>query len=129
MAPIDDPRCDEDAERALVAHDMELKASRVVEGAAPIRSDLGADAVLAEQGECSPRGRAAPEIEVEPPLPASTEMEVPSRVEESRDLGAAVASTDGGDARELLADVLRRDQSDTPSRASRRRLTATPAEP
>ena len=129
MTAVDHTGGGEDDERLGVACDVELIPRRTVEGAPTIRPDLGADVVLAKQGEGPPRGRAAPEIEMEPPLTLSAQVEIPGGMEERRQLGTSVAVARRRDARELLADVLGRDQSDTPSSASSLRLTATPAEP
>ena len=129
MTPVDDPGVGEDGERLRVALDVELEARAAVEGPASVRADLRADAVLAEEGERPSRGRSAAEVEMEPPATVAAEVQVAGGVEERRELGAPVALTLRDDARELLSDVLRRDQRTTPSRASRRRLTATPAEP
>jgi hypothetical protein len=50
-------------------------------------------------------------------------------VEEGGELPSTIAFASGCDARELLAHVLGGDQSTTPSSASNRRFTSSPAEP
>ena len=60
---------------------------------------------------------------------AAAEMEAAGSVEQPGELREAVALALGGDPGELLADVLGRDHSRTPSSASSRRLTPGPAEP
>ena len=129
VTPIDDAGGSEHAQRVGIAVDMELKARRRVERPASIGADLGADPALAEKRERPPRRGAAPEVEMERPVAAAAQMEAPGRVEQRRELGSPVALALWRDRRELLADVLRRDQSETPSSASSRRLTSTPALP
>jgi hypothetical protein len=66
---------------------------------------------------------------VKRPLSSSPQMEAARGVEERRELGQPVAVARGSDLRQLLPDVLRCGQSETPSSARSRRLTATPADP
>ncbi len=126
---VDDAGRDEDVQRARLALQVELEACRSVERAPPVRPDLGADALLAKKRERAAGGGAAREVEVEAPLPVPVQMEIAGRVEERRELRAPVAVACRRNAREFFADVLGRDQSDTPSSASSRRLTSTPADP
>ena len=107
---------------------VELVAGRAVERAATIGSNLGADLDVAEEAERTPRGGTAREIEMERPLPSPAEMEVSGGVKERGQLGEAVARANGRDPRKLLPDVLGGHRR-TPSSASKRRLTPTPAEP
>ena len=60
----------EDLDRVRRAGDQELRASRVVEGVAPIRANLGGDAKSAKGRERPPRDRRLREIEVERELAA-----------------------------------------------------------
>ena len=129
MPAVDDAGRDENVERARVAVHVELEARRTVERAPAVGADLGADSLLAEERERPASGSAAPEVEVEPPVTVSAEVEVAGRVEERRELRPPVAAARRRDARELLADVLGRGQSDTSSSPSSRRFTSTPAEP
>ena len=76
MAAVDDPGRDEDVQRARVALDVELEPCRAIEGASPVRADLGADAVLPKQRERAALRGPAPEVEVQPPLPVPAEMQV-----------------------------------------------------
>ena len=126
---VDDARCDEDVERARVALHVELEARRAIERAPAVGADLGPDSFVAEQRERPARSCAAPEVEMKAPLPVSAQVEVARGMEERGELRTPVAVACRRDARELLADVLGRDQRDTPSSPSNRRLTATPAEP
>ncbi len=107
---------------------MELVAGRLVERTTPVRADLGPDLRISQQAEGTARRRPAGEVEMQRPLASSSEMEAARRVEERRQLGQPVALPSGRDPRELLSDVLG-GHSSTPSSASRRRLTPTPAEP
>jgi len=129
VAPVDDSRRDEHGEGLRVARDVQLVAGRGVERPAPVRPDLRSDAARAQQREGAPDGRSAPEVEVKPPVPRSAQMQTSRGVEERRELGEPVALSFGRDRRELVADVLGRDQRITPSRARSRRLTSTPASP
>ncbi len=126
---VDDAGRDEDVQRARLAFQVELEACRAVERAPRVRPDLGADALLAKQREGAAGGGAAPEVEVEAPLPVPAQVEIAGGVEERRELREPVAAARRRNAREFLADVLGRDQSDTPSSASSRRLMSTPADP
>ena len=129
MAPVDDAGRDEHGEGLRVARDVQLVPGRGVERPAPVRPDLRTDAAGAQQGEGATGGRAAPEVEVKPPIPRSAQMQASRGVEERRELGEPVALTLGRDRCELVTDVLGRDQRTTPSRARSRRLTSTPASP
>jgi hypothetical protein len=129
VTAIDDPcRC-EHAQRFGISGDVQLETRRSVERAAPIGADLGAQPALPQEREGPPRRRAAPEIQMERPVAAASQMEAPGGMEERRQLRPPVAFPLGRDRRELLANVLGRDQSETPSSASSRRLTSTPALP
>ena len=125
---VEDARRDEDVQRVVGAVDMELVAGRAVEGMSAIRADLGADLDVAQEAERPPRRGSAREIEMERPLSPAPEMEVAGGVEQRGQLGESVAQSSGRDARQLLPDVLGGHRR-TPSSASRRRLTPTPAEP
>ncbi len=129
MTAIDDAGGSEHAQRVGIAGEMELEASRSVERPAPIGPNLGADPALAQERERPARRGAAPEVEVQRPVAASAQVEAPGGVEQRRELGSPVALALRRDRRELLADVLRGDQSETPSSASSRRLTSMPALP
>jgi len=129
VAPIDDTGRDQRLERLGAPVDVQLEAGLLAEGTAPVGADLRRDALVAEERERTPRRCAAPEVEVERPFALGAKMEAARRVEERGELGEPVAATFGSDAAQLLADVLGGRQRSTPSRASRRRLTPTPAEP
>ena len=129
MPPVDDACSDERAERFPVAREVQLVTGCGVERPASVRPDFRADATRAQQGEGAPGGRSTPEVEVKPPVSRSAQVQASRGVEERRELGEAVALTLGRNRRELVADVLGRDQMTTPSRARSRRLTSTPASP
>jgi hypothetical protein len=129
MTTIDDTGGGEHAQRVGVSIDVELKPSRGIERPSPIGADLGAEPAVAEKGKSAPRGGAAPEVEMERPVAAAAQVETAGGMEERRELRSPIALALGGDRRELLPDVLRRDQSETPSRVRSRRLTSTPALP
>ena len=126
---VDDARGSEHPQRVGVPLDMQLKPRRGVEGPTSIGADLGAEPARAEKRKRPPRCGAAAEVEMERPVAAAAQMKAPGRVEERRELGPPVAFPLWRDCRELLTDVLGRDQSETPSSASSRRLTSTPALP
>jgi hypothetical protein len=62
----------QDAERAAVALHVQLIARRAVERALPVRADLRADPLVAEEGEGSSRCCSAPDVKMEPPLSPTT---------------------------------------------------------
>jgi hypothetical protein len=129
VPPIDDARGSEHPQRVGIPLDVQLKPGCGVESLTSIGADLGPEPALAEQRKRPPRGGATAEVEMKPPVAAASQMEAPRRVEERRELGPPVALPLRCDRRELLPDVLRGDQSETPSRARSRRLTSTPALP
>src|SRR3990172_4449185 len=108
---------------------MELVARRPVEGAPAVRADLGPDPLLAQQRERTARDGSARDVQVQPPLSAATQVQASRRMEQCRDLRQPIARSLRGYLCELLTDVLGGHQRSTPSSASSRRLTATPAEP
>ena len=105
---------DEHAERPFVAVDVELVAGPTVEGPPPVRADLRADPLVAEERERAPRRRAAPEVEVERPLALSAQVQAARGVEERGQLGQPDRSADRRDLRELLSHVLGRDHAPSP---------------
>ena len=117
MPSIDDPGRVEDAEGVLVTLQVELIARRGVERAASIRSDFRAKA--ASRRSANPRRADTPlprsRWSDQPPARAA---QAPGGVEQRGELGEPVALALRGDRGELLADVLRRDHSPTPSSAS-----------
>ena len=129
MPPIDDAGRREDAQRVVVAVDVQLVARRRVERAAPVRADLRTNPAVTQKREGAPSRGTACEIEMEGPVPGAAQMEAPGRVEQRRELGSPIALSLRRDRRELLANVLGRDHSSTPSSASSRRLTSTPVVP
>jgi hypothetical protein len=129
VSPVDDARGGKDPQSVVVPVDVELVARRRVERSAAVRADLGPDSAVAQKGERTSGRCAAPEVEVERPVSRPAKMEAPRRVEQCRELGSAVALALRRDRRELLPDVLGRDQRTTPSSASSRRLTSSPAAP
>lgn len=126
---IHDTGFDEDRERVRVPVYVQLVASLPRERQAPVRSDLRGKRLPAEERERTPRRRAARKIEMEGPLALSTEVQAPRRMEERGQLGEPVTAPVGRDAPEFLSNVLGARQRSTPSNASRRCLTATPADP
>ena len=106
MPPVDDAGRDEDAQRVLVAVDVELVARRRVEGTATIGADLRTDPAVAEEREGAPSRGTASEIEMKRPVPGSAQMEAPGRVEQRRQLRSPIALPLRRDRRELLANVL-----------------------
>ena len=103
----------------VVSGDVELVARRRVERPTPVRPYLRADAAVAQERERPPRGRAAAEIEVEPPVARAAKVQAAGSVEECRELGPSIALALRSDRGQLLADVLGRDHSTTPSSASK----------
>ncbi len=126
---VDDAGSREHAQGVVVALDVELVPRRSVEGPAPVGPDLRADPAVAEERERAPRRGAASEIEVQRPVAGAAEVQAPGGVEQRGELGAPIALALRRDRRELLANVLGRDHSSTPSSASSRRLTSTPVAP
>jgi hypothetical protein len=108
---------------------VELVARRGVERTAAVRPDLRADATVDQERERPPRGRAAAEIEVQPPVARTAEVQASCSMEERGQLGPTVALALRRDCGQFLADILRGDHSSTPSSASNRRFTSTPASP
>ena len=101
---------------------------RGVEGAAPIRSYLGADPAVAKE-----RKRAAAEAPLprsrwsaQSPAPRRCRLQPEWKSARARRADRTRAAADRG---KLLANVLGRDHSSTPSSASSRRLIATPVAP
>ena len=132
MAAVEHACIHEHVERVLVSLEMELVARAAVEGTPLVGTDLRAQVLVAEKGERAPRRGAAPEVEMDRPLALPAEMQAAGGVEERRQLGQPIAAPGRRDPRELLPHVLRRDHAAspvTPSSASNRRLTATPALP
>jgi hypothetical protein len=70
-------------ERATVALDVQLVARGALERAPAVRTDLGADPLVAEEREGASCCRSAPEVEVEPPLPPAAQMQAPGRMEQA----------------------------------------------
>src|SRR5437763_3539875 len=97
-----DARLAEDTERARVAIDVQLVASRLVERAPPVRADLGAHAEIAQQRERAPRRRRAREVEMQADASAA-EMPCTGGVKERRELGEPATPPRRGDLRELFA--------------------------
>jgi hypothetical protein len=126
---VDDAGSDEDAECVRVARDVELVPGRGVERPTPVGPDLRAEPALAEERERAPSRGAATEVEMQTPAPCAAQVEAARGVEQRGELCSSVALALRRDRRELLANVLRRDQRTTPSRASNRRLMSTPASP
>ena len=120
---------DEDLERSRVACDVELIPRRRIEGTATICPDLRPDPALAQERECPPRRGAAAEVEMQSPVACGTKVQAAGRVEERRELREPVARALRRDRGELFAYVLRGDHRTTPSSASNRRFTSTPASP
>jgi hypothetical protein len=129
VTTVDDACGNEDGERVCIACNVELVPGRRVERPTPVRPDLRAEAALAQKREAaSSRGTAA-QVEMQPPVPCRAQMQAAGRVEQRGELGSAIALPLRRDPRELLANVLGRDQRTTPSSASSRRLTPIPASP
>ncbi len=129
MPTVDDACSGQHALRAFVAGDVELEARRPVERAPPVGPDLGADPALAQECKRAAGGSTAAEIEMQRPAARAPKVQAPGGVEQGRELRSPVALALRRDRRELLANVLGRDQMETPSSARRRRLTSTPAPP
>ena len=109
----------------LRAGDQQLRAGGAVEGAAPVRPDLGLDPKRAEDRERTARDRRLGEVEVERHRAAAEEVDGAAGVEEGRDLGQPVAAPRRRDRSELGACIggERVDaHRSVPSSASSRRL-------
>ena len=115
--------------RPRVVLEVELVARALLEGAAPVGSNLAGHPVRAKKREGTARGGAARQLEVHPDATAAAQMDAARPTHERGELGQSAAGLARFDRRKLLPDVLRKAQSSTPSRASRRRLYSTPSEP
>jgi hypothetical protein len=97
----------QDLDRVGGSLDEELGPNAPVEPAPRVRPDLGLDAERAKDREGPPSDRRFREVEVERQLAAPVQVHRARRVEESRQLGKAVAAPHRNDRRELGACVAR----------------------
>jgi hypothetical protein len=93
--------------RAFVPFDMQLVTRPPVEGTAAVRPDLRGDAEAAEQAERAARDCRFRQIQVNGNFAPPLQVDAARRVEETRELGQAVAIAPRRYARELVAEILR----------------------
>ena len=130
VSPIDHACRRQDSQGVGVAVDVELVAGRAsrTSGAGRCGSPTGSRS--SRRRENARRAAAPlPRSRWSDQSPRPAQVEASRRVEQRGQLRPPVALAPGRDPPELLAHVLRRDHRTTPSSASRRRLTSTPASP
>jgi hypothetical protein len=88
--------------RTLFAVDVQLVARRAVEGAPPVRPDLGGDAESPQQAERTPSHGGVRKVEVNGHLATSPQVDAAGRVEEAGELRQPVAIATGRYAGELV---------------------------
>ena len=127
---VEDACLDKHGESSLLAVDVELVARTTVERVPRIRPDLGMDAEVAKERESTTRNPGGRDVEMQGNTVSAQEVDRPGGMEERGKLRQAIAATEGSDCRQFGSHVGReRHQSVTPSRASRRRFSPTPAAP
>jgi hypothetical protein len=87
--------------------DVQLVASRAIEGVLLVRPDLGLDVEGAQEGERPACDRRTREIEMQCDLAATSQVDAAGDVEQSGELGEAVAVRIGRDLGELVAQLVR----------------------